>query len=271
MQFYFLWLIGGLLSLTACVQGKQKFQDSTHFTVLTYNIHHCNPPSLPGTIDVEAIAGVILEVQPDLVALQEVDVRTERSGKELHQAEVLAKLTDMHVYFKESMPYQGGSYGLAVLSRFPILETEGHNLPALEEIQAEPRSLAVVTVELPNRQQLKFGCTHLDHANAANNLLQAREIAKLYKDEPLPVIIAGDFNATPESETIAHLDQYFTRTCQDSCTGTIPVQKPAKAIDFIMYRPDTLLHVTQHAVIQETYASDHLPVMATFVIKGNVE
>jgi len=270
MRLYFLWLIGGLFSLTACVQGQQKAQDQIHFTVLTYNIHHCNPPSKPDTIDVEAIARVMLEVQPDLVALQEVDVHTERSGKELDQAEALAALTNMYVYFKESIPYQGGSYGLAILSKFPILGSQGYDLPSLEGTNAEPRSLAMVTVELPNRQKLKFGCTHLDHSNAANNLLQAREITELYKDESLPLIIAGDFNAEPQSETIAHLDQYFTRTCQDSCAGTIPVQKPAKAIDFILYKPDTLLQVTQHKVIQETYASDHLPVMASFVI-GSVE
>src|SRR5512145_1706973 len=44
--------------------------------VLTYNIHHCNPPSSPGVIDPEAIATVIRQQQPDLVALQEVDIRT---------------------------------------------------------------------------------------------------------------------------------------------------------------------------------------------------
>ena len=266
MRTYFLFLIGGLLSCTGCVQGQQTNQAPIRFTVLTYNIHHGNPPSKPDTIDIEAIAQVILAVQPDVVALQEVDVHTERSGRDLSQAEALATLTGMYVYFKETMPYQGGSYGLAILSKFPILATQGYDLPTLEGIDAEPRSLAVVTVQLPNQQKLKFGCTHLDHSHAANNLLQAREITNLYGDETMPVIIAGDFNAEPQSETIAHLDEYFTRTCQDTCGGTIPVHMPLKEIDFIMYKPGALLKVLHHEVIQETYASDHLPVGATFVI-----
>lgn len=270
MQTYFL-LIAVLFSLTSCLQGQQKAQDQTSFTVLSYNIHHCNPPSKPDTINVEAIAQVILDMQPDLVALQEVDVHTERSGKELNQAEALAKITNMHFYFKESIPYMGGSYGLAILSKFPVLESEGYDLPTLEETNAEPRSLALVTIQLPNQQKLRFGCTHLDFSNAANNLLQAREIVKLSSEESMPLIIAGDFNAEPQSESIAYLDQYFTRTCQDSCAGTIPVQMPLKAIDFIMYKPDSLFKVKKHQVIQETYASDHLPVMATFEIGGRVE
>lgn len=267
MRLYFIVLIGGWLSFTGSIQAQQKVQDQTHFTVLSYNIHHCNPPSLPDTIDVESIARVIHEAQPDLVALQEVDVHTERSGKQLDQAKALAELTNMYVYFRESIPYRGGSYGLAILSKFPILEKEGYDLPAVEGIASEPRSMVMITVQLPGGQKLKFGSTHLDYTDAATNLLQARAITKLCEGESLPLIIAGDFNAEPQSESINHLDQHFSRTCQEGCAGTVPVQAPTKTIDFILFRPDTLLKVQQHKVIPETYASDHRPVMATFVIE----
>src|SRR6478752_6765767 len=63
--------------------------------VMTYNVHHCNPPSVPGKIDVEAVAKVIREANPDLVALQEIDVFTNRSGKALHEARELGRLTGM--------------------------------------------------------------------------------------------------------------------------------------------------------------------------------
>ncbi|MFN2440183.1 MAG: hypothetical protein ABR503_13355 [Chitinophagaceae bacterium] len=49
--------------------------------ILSYNIHHANPLSRPGIIDLQAIAQVIKQQTPDLVALQEVDVYTNRSGK----------------------------------------------------------------------------------------------------------------------------------------------------------------------------------------------
>ena len=259
--------MAGLLHLPTEVQGQETKQEQIILNVLTYNIHHCNPPSIPDTIDVEAIARVINEAQPDLVALQEVDAHTQRSGKQLDQAKTLAGLTNMHFYFRESIPYQGGSYGLAILSKFPILEKEGYDLPAMEGIASEPRSMIMITVQLPGGKKLKFGSTHLDYTNAATNLLQARAITKIVGSESQPLIIGGDFNANPQSESITYLDQYFTRTCQEACAGTIPVQAPTKTIDFILYRPEASFKVKQHKVIMETYASDHRPVMATFVIE----
>src|SRR5687767_3450568 len=66
--------------------------------ILCYNIHHASPPSKPGSIDLDAIAKVIMDHQPDLVALQEVDVFTGRSGP-YNQAEELGKRTGMSAYF----------------------------------------------------------------------------------------------------------------------------------------------------------------------------
>ena len=92
--------------------------DAPTITVMTYNIHHCNPPSKPGLIDVEAIAAVIRRESPDFVALQEVDVHTVRSGEGLHQARKLAKLTHMHFHFAKapSMISMGGEPGTALKS-----------------------------------------------------------------------------------------------------------------------------------------------------------
>ncbi len=69
--------------------------------VMTYNIHHCNPPSAGEKIDVAAIAKVINDESPDFVALQEVDVYTLRSGKGLNQAKELARLTGMNFFFQK--------------------------------------------------------------------------------------------------------------------------------------------------------------------------
>src|SRR5688572_7970801 len=91
--------------------------------VMTYNVHHCNPPSVPGKIDVEAIAKLINTARPDLVALQEIDVFTDRSGKTLHQARELARLTGMYSFFGKALDFQGGEYGVAILSRFPLRDS----------------------------------------------------------------------------------------------------------------------------------------------------
>ncbi|MEO6914721.1 MAG: endonuclease/exonuclease/phosphatase family protein [Chitinophagaceae bacterium] len=78
----------------------------------------------------------------------------------------------------------------------------------------------------------------------------------------LPVIIAGDFNATADNEVIKILDSTFTRTCIKDCGFTIPEKNPNKTIDYIAFKPAGSFTVLHHEVLRENYASDHLPVLA---------
>lgn len=215
-----------------------------------------------------AIVNTIRKQKPDLVALQEVDVRTERSGN-VHQAEEIAKRLGMHFFFGKAIDHQGGEYGVALLSRYPLSETVVHRLPTKAETKGEPRVLATAKVTLPDGTSLRFGSTHLDaQRDSVNRELQIREIVKIASGEPLPFLLAGDFNATPGSGTVNLLDQAFTRTCQQ-CAPTIPVLKPTKAIDFIAYRhPAGKFLVSSHTVVPETYASDHLPVVAVIRVQN---
>ena len=78
--------------------------------VITYNVHHCNPPAKPGVIDVNAIAAVIKKQNADIVALQEIDVHTNRSGK-INEAEQLAvKAGYTSFYFAKAIDFDGGQY-----------------------------------------------------------------------------------------------------------------------------------------------------------------
>src|SRR5690606_31957844 len=265
-----LFLISFLIAVSF-VAGSCAHQASTHkeyitLTVLSYNIHHDNPPSEPDKIDLEAIANVINESRADLVGLQEVDVHTIRSGQSSNQAEVLGEMTGMHVFFSKGIDYQGGEYGTAVLSKYPIKQAERFELPNLEGLKSEPRTLAVVTVEVEGRP-LRFANTHLDYTNAENNLLQVNEILEVFEEGRLPVVLVGDFNALPESASIRLLDQHFIRSCTENCGFTIPQIHPNRTIDFIMVSKDAPFEVIDHRVIDEPYASDHLPVLAVYKMK----
>lgn len=237
--------------------------DSAGLRVLCYNIHHCNPPSKPGLIDVDAIAKVINDSKPDVVALQEVDVHTGRSGSGLHQAEELARKTGMQSYFAKAIDYDGGEYGVAILSRFPMESTMKFDLPTAAGTNGEPRILATAVITLPGNEKIRFACTHLDaQKNDTNRVLQMAKINEILKSETMPVIIAGDFNATPESRIINKLDSDFKRSCLTGCGFTIPQVNPTKTIDYIAFKPANAFTVVQHKVINESYASDHLPVFA---------
>ncbi len=226
--------------------------------VLTYNIHHAEPLSTPGVIDIKAIAKVILASDADLVGVQEVDVRTRRSGVDLDEAAELARLTGMHFYFSKSRDWEGGDYGITILSRFPILHAENLPLP-LEG--GEHRSIAVITIKPPHGKKMLFSTTHLD-LKASNRLLQVNFIKDYFSKRKLPTILCGDFNSTPDSDTIRSLDEMFQRSTTPSGL-TFPMDKPVKEIDFVMYRPAKAFTVKSHEVIPERYASDHLPVLVT--------
>jgi endonuclease/exonuclease/phosphatase family metal-dependent hydrolase len=241
-------------------------QDKRTLKVLCYNIHHALPPSKKDSIDLDAIAQVITKSQADLVALQEVDVHTRRSGP-FNQAEELGRKTGLTPYFIKAIDYDGGEYGVAILSRFPVTNLKRYPLPTKEGSGGEPRVLGAATIALPGNRQIVFACTHLDaQSDSVNRDLQIHAIAEVLKNSTLPVIIAGDFNAVPGSSIIRVLDSYFKRTC-DPCDFTIPVDKPKKAIDFIAFSPERKFRVKKHEVIPEHYASDHLPVFVELKIR----
>ena len=233
--------------------------------VMCYNIHHAAPPSDPGKIDLDAIAKVINDQHADLVALQEVDVNTKRSGH-FNQAEELGKKTGLTPYFFKAIDFEGGEYGVAILSRYPVTETHRYPLPGQKENPGEPRVLGTAIIRLPGKQELLFACTHLEAGDSINRQLQMAAIGDLLEDVSMPIIIAGDFNAAPGSQVIRILDQHFDRTC-DPCDPTIPVVNPRRAIDFIAYSPSGRFKVKQHKVIPERQASDHLPVFSVLEFK----
>lgn len=264
------FISAGIFMITICSAkiitvestGSGRTNDTSGIRVLCYNIHHANPPSRPDFIDMNAIANVINQEQADLVALQEVDVYTTRSGKSLHQAEELGRLTGMKVYFARAIDYGGGEYGVAILSKHPIQEMKNHPLPTAAGTGGELRTLATAVIELPQRKKILFASTHLDaQSSDTNRILQAEKIVEILKKEQLPVILAGDFNAVASTRVIKTFDNYFTRSCLTNCEFTIPVINPNKTIDYIVYAPKEKFTVVQQKVIAETYASDHRPVM----------
>ena len=236
--------------------------------LLTYNVHHCNPPG-KNIIDVAAIANVVRQSNASIVALQEIDVNTSRSGKDLNQAEAIAKACGMYFCFGKALDFAGGGYGVAILSKYPISDVQTFLLPKDADPKAEQRVLLTARLNIGRNKFIRFASTHLDVASEANRQQQVNEIIKKSKNDPLPFIIAGDFNDVPNSNPINILDKAFKRSCIE-CAPTVPQDIPTTAIDFIAFdkRFAKKIKVTRHIVINETYASDHRPVYAELIIKN---
>ena len=123
---------------------------------MSYNIRHGE--GLDGRLDLARIASVITGENADLVALQEVDRGVERTARRDLPAE-LAALTGMTAIFSNNHPHQGGEYGNAVLTRFPVRRWANTHLRMLRP--AEQRGVLQVVVDVHGRDLL-FLCTHID-------------------------------------------------------------------------------------------------------------
>lgn len=237
--------------------------------VMTYNIHRGNPPGqADNVIDLEATAAVIKSQKPDLVSLNEVDVHTKRSGVSLDEAKKLGELTGMHAYFAKAMDYDGGQYGDAVLSKYPIEESFRYGLP-FKVAGSEPRDIAMIKVRVEGKEIL-FASTHLDHlATEENRILQANTIVNdILPQLKLPLILGGDLNATPESETIRILSKQFTAGCDGkACPLSFPYNGPDRTIDYIMISSSSDFEFKSYKAVAGATASDHLPVMAEIKLK----
>jgi len=252
-----------IFGLTGCNSSNSQIESDPpiRLKVLSYNIYHGE--NMDGGSNLGMVARIIRSLDPDIVALQEVDSCTKRSGG-IDIAKVLGKLTKMNHIFGKAMDYQGGGYGEAILSKYPIIETVNHSLPASGD--HEPRAALEITMEIPSGKNIRFIGTHLDHTrNSEDRILQARTINdKVFTDSEIPMLLAGDLNAIPGSEVI----NIFLEKWMDATDGKARYNTPQETrrgrIDYILYFPEKTWKVVEYRVIDEKDASDHNPVFVVF-------
>jgi endonuclease/exonuclease/phosphatase family metal-dependent hydrolase/dienelactone hydrolase len=245
------------------VQGNDTHtQLNSHvLKVLSYNIHHA--AGTDGKLDLPRIAEVIQSVNPDVVSLQEVDQRARRSNS-IDQPSELAKLTGMRVLFAENIPLQGGSYGNVILTRFEI-ESEDHRLLPNHD-KGEQRGLlrSKLRWQVEGRTEVNFNftATHFDHRrNDSERIASAVTVNEIAASDPnAPSLIAGDFNDVRGSKTLETLQKRWTIAGPE--LPTVPVAKPTRQIDFILYRPKNRWKVLKTEVLEESVASDHRAILS---------
>ncbi len=255
------WAFAQLLIL-ACFAGlgssqAQTGEESSPLRVLTYNIHHGE--GVDAQLDLDRVARIVNQSSADLIALQEVDRKTERSGTR-DQVLELSELTNRHPAFAKFMDYQGGEYGLAILSRWPIEQSWDIALPPG---RLEPRSALAVRVAHPTLGRITFVCLHFDWLDEdEERFAQSRALLAALRGQEGIVILAGDVNDIPESRTLRLLSSQFANVRKTSDAGsTFPAADPDREIDFVLYRSPTQVNARAR-VLQELVASDHRPVLA---------
>ncbi|MHC5004961.1 MAG: endonuclease/exonuclease/phosphatase family protein [Planctomycetota bacterium] len=232
--------------------------------VLSWNIRHGEGAD---GVDLERVARLIRAVGPDVVLLQEVDERCGRSGS-VDQARFLGERLGMHHAFAPFMDYDGGRYGLAVLSRLPLVDREVVPLPAGRH---EPRSALAVTIRPDETTppltviNVHFDWLEDDEARFA----QAQAILRWQARLEHPVVLGGDLNARPGDRTVKLARERFPVGPPPSeQRATFPAHRPDREIDYVLARPAGAWRLDLYTVIEETVASDHRPVLAVLAQRG---
>lgn len=237
--------------------------------VLCYNIHYGQGND--GVYDLERLAAVIKAVEPDLVALQEVDVMVRRSGQ-VHQAEELGRLTGLDVYYGPTQHYEGGLFGNAILTKLPVSRVWIQPLPYTEatpELTTYPRGFVAVNVRTPGGKEVRVVSTHFQHNVEEDRVAEAEAVNGFLagKDDPLPTILAGDINAVPDSEPMKVLLSKWTNAIDAEAAPTVPSKDPKSRIDYILFRQGDPFEVLETRVIPEAMASDHRPVFTVLKVR----
>ena len=234
--------------------------------VMTYNVHSCI--GMDGKISPERIARAIGRHEPDIVALQELDLMKVRTGG-MDQPHIIARELKMIYQFHPNIRIEEERYGNAVLSRYPMRLTKADKLPGLaHKAYLEPRGAIWCTVDL--------GCARLQFINTHLGLRYAEQLAQMralrgpqWLDHPDckgPVILCGDFNALPRSPAWRHIRQTL-RDAQVEMEGHSPRATwfshfPMGRIDHVFVGPGIeVTRVTVSATDLDKKSSDHLPLI----------
>ena len=231
--------------------GPEVATAQSTLRVAAWNIKHGR--GMDGEVDLERIADVLRDLDADVITLQEVDDRTERTGG-VDQVAVLAQLLGYVGSHGPHRAYQGGWYGNAILTRVPIAAVRTHPIPA-----ASGSALAVHEVELESG--ISVVSVHLA-GTPPERMAQAASVTARFATSDRPIVLAGDFNGRPDGPVLELLGQGWQVIEKTGSPLTFPADAPDREIDFILVSAGADMEVIEHRVVDEATASDHRPILA---------
>lgn len=241
MKKNLLFIFAVLFTFSAQAQNTLK--------LMSYNIKNAN--GMDNVCNFQRIANVINNASPDVVAIQEVDSMTNRSRQKYVLGEI-ADRTQMHGYFAPAIDYDGGKYGIGLLTKQVPLRLQTLPLPGREEAR---------TLILAEFTDYIYCCTHMSLTE--EDRMKSLELVKAFTSSSTkPLFLAGDMNAEPESGFIKELQKDF-QILSNPKQHTFPAPDPKETIDYIATLKQNAkgFAVISAKVINEPMASDHRPIL----------
>jgi len=239
--------------------------------IVTYNVHRC--VGNDRRLDVARVADVLARLEPDIVALQELDVGRARTGR-VDQAHEIARRLDMACHFNAALTVEEERYGDAILTRYPERLVQVGPLPGHPAIpQLEPRGALWVEVEIGGAR-VQIVNTHLGLVPKEQQIQASFLAGPAWLKHPHchgPTILLGDFNATATSVVyrtfLRQLSAARTLAKVKTPTATFPSPLPVLRIDHLFVSPEIkVADVFAPFSPLTRVASDHLPLVMDFEV-----
>lgn len=224
----------------------------TSLRLASYNVHRAI--GRDRRFAPERILGVIEEISPDVIALQEVEAH-DNGGDMLAW---LADQTGYNAIAGTTLKRHDGHYGNGMLSRCPI---QSKSLCDLSWRRREPRGAIAADVDCGGRT-LRVVATHLG-LRPAERREQVERILRLFSwKEDDRAVLMGDLNEWfLWGRPLRHLHRYFDET---PALATFPSSRPILSLDRFWAHPGSILRKLEvHKTPLSRVASDHLPLVAT--------
>ncbi|MEC4018901.1 endonuclease/exonuclease/phosphatase family protein [Streptomyces sp. H27-D2] len=298
-RFAQLLLAAGILALAAAPPGPASAADSSApderhgpdtpnggkgrylpLRVASYNI--AAGAGADHVFDPTRTAEALRALDADVIGLQEVDVHWGARSAWRDLAADLAEQLGMRVYFAPIYsldPLEAGQprreFGVAVLSRFPILSAENHDITRLSTQDPNPAPAPAPgfgeVVLRVHGTRVHVYATHLDYrADPSVRRAQVADTRRIMAEDcdrhgrcPRQVLV-GDFNAEPGAAELTPLWERLTDAVPSGSGLTYPARTPVKRIDYVTVSDGIRV---RGATVPETLASDHRPVVADLLVR----
>jgi len=217
--------------------------------IVTFNVHH-GTVGRRGPVDPDQLGETCAGFDADVLALQEVDLGTIRTGG-ADLALAVARATGMQQLFGPSRRLPGGFYGNALLVRGRFDRWAVHRLPRRPRWRVwQERRTSLVAHALLDDGPLAVAATHLAVPRPISTRQQAH-LTRIVAGLPRPAVLLGDLNREPHEVAPMAEALGFAAAAHDP---THPVKAPKLTIDHVLVSPGLAITGVE---VRRTPMSDH--------------
>lgn len=248
--------------------GGNSGSDDGEIRVMSYDINYTNRAlrgTNTGVLDIDAVAEVINSNKADIVCMRQVDRYTTRGQMDIDQAQKLGELTGMKHFYAPARSVNQGTSGNAILSRYPILESE--NMKLFTDPNDEARCAAIAVVDLGSGKKLRVVSTQLEFSKEANRLTQIEELKTKLKADNMPMVLAGNMTANVGTTSFNKLTEYFMLYTKETPLATFSYPNPTSVSDYILFSSAADVQVINYYIAGYT-PNRHVPLIVNFELKN---